>query len=95
HSKSEWDEIKHNPPTFSPALAAMHCELVEINPLPLGASSKIVILRVKEVEIPNSIDLQSIPSKLFQIGFDSLGPGPNSKDWRYGLSNYESTSSDN
>ena len=95
HSKSEWDEIKHNPPKFSPALAAMHCELVEINSLPLGAAGKIVIMRVKEVELPSEIDAQSIPQKLFQIGFDSLGPGPDSRNWRYELSNYDSTSSDN
>ena len=88
HSKSEWDEIKHTPPTFSPALAAIHCELAEINSLPLGASGKIVILRVKDVEIPDSIDSQSIPQKLFQIGFDRLGPGPNPGDWQYKLSRY-------
>ena len=89
HSKSEWDEIKHNPPTFSPALAAIHCELAEINSLPLGASGKIVILRVKDVEIPDSIDSQSIPQKLFQIGFDRLGPGPNPSDWQYKLGRYD------
>ena len=95
HSKSEWDEIKHNPPTFSPALAAIHCELAEINSLPLGASGKIVILRVKDVEMPDSIDSQSIPQKLFQIGFDRLGPGPNPSDWEYKMSRYDLSSLDN
>ena len=50
--------------------------------MPEEAVGTLVILRVEDIEAPEGVDYESIPVKLFQIGFDKLGPGPSESDWR-------------
>ena len=50
--------------------------------LPEEAVGTLVILRVEDIEAPEGVDSDSIPVKLFQIGFDNLGPGPSESEWR-------------
>ena len=67
------------------ALAAIDCRLVELHPLPAGASGTLVILSANSILIPDGVGSDSLPSKLFQIGFNSLGPGPDERAWRHNL----------
>ena len=80
--KSEWDLLPESPPNYKSALCSLKCRVVDFYPLPEDAVGTLVILRVEEIEAPEGIDSKSIPTKLFQIGFDTLGPGPNDLDWR-------------
>lgn len=88
HDESEWNLISDEAPNLKSALAALTCELVELHPLPAGASGTLAILQVLSVEVPEGVNSNEMPPILFQIGFDSLGPGPNRTDWRFGLSDY-------
>ena len=80
--KSEWDFLPETPPNYDSALCALNCRVVDFYPLPEDAVGTLVILRVEEIEAPEGVDSESIPVKLFQIGFDKLGPGPSDSDWR-------------
>ena len=71
-----------SPPNYESALCAIRCRVVDFYKLPEDAVSTLVILRVEEIEAPEGVDSTSLPVKLFQIGFDQLGPGPNEADWR-------------
>ncbi|MED5230997.1 MAG: flavin reductase [Candidatus Thermoplasmatota archaeon] len=81
-NQSEWDFLPESPPNYDSALCSIKCRVVDFYPLPEGAVGTLVILRVEEIEAPEGIDSESIPAKLFQIGFDKLGPGPSDLDWR-------------
>ena len=85
---SEWKLIESEPPILSKALAAIHCTLQEIHQLPAGASGKLAILEVSSFDTPDGMKIDSIPTTLFQTTFDSVGPGPNSQDWRFKLRDY-------
>ena len=80
--KSEWDFLPESPPNYESALCAIRCRVVDFYKLPEDAVSTLVIFRVEEIEAPEGVDSTSLPVKLFQIGFDQLGPGPNDSDWR-------------
>ena len=80
--KSEWDFLPDSPPNYESALCAIRCKVVDFYKLPEDAVSTLVIFRVEEIEAPEGVDSTSLPVKLFQIGFDQLGPGPNEADWR-------------
>ena len=80
--KSEWDFLPDSPPNYESALCAIRCRVVDFYELPEDAVSTLVIFRVEEIEVPEGVDSTSLPVKLFQIGFDQLGPGPNKADWR-------------
>ena len=80
--KSEWDFLPDSPPNYESALCAIRCRVVDFYKLPEDAVSTLVIFRVEEIEAPEGVDPTSLPVKLFQIGFDQLGPGPNEADWR-------------
>jgi len=80
--KSEWDFLPDSPPNYESALCAIRCRVVDFYELPEDAVSTLVIFRVEEIEVPEGVDSTSLPVKLFQIGFDQLGPGPNEADWR-------------
>ncbi len=85
--ESEWELLAETPPVMGSALAALNCELVELHPLPAGANGTLAILRVDSIDVPSGLESDSVPQTLFQIGFNSLGPGPNPADWRFTLSN--------
>ncbi len=87
-SDSEWDLLGAKAPILPIAFAALHCKLAELHPLPAGANGTLAILSVNSLEIPEGTTTDSIPRTLFQIGFDSLGPGPSPIDWRFGLSDH-------
>ena len=80
--KSEWDFLPESPPNYDSALCAINCRVVDFYSLPEEAVGTLVILRVEDIEAPEGVDSDSIPVKLFQIGFDKLGPGPSESDWR-------------
>ena len=80
--KSEWDFLPESPPNYDSALCAINCRVVDFYSLPEEAVGTLVILRVEDIEAPEGVDYESIPVKLFQIGFDKLGPGPRESDWR-------------
>ena len=86
--ESEWNLLSDEAPNLTSALAALTCELVELHPLPAGASGTLAILQVSSIEVPEGVSSDEMPPTLFQIGFDSLGPGPNRADWRFSLSDY-------
>jgi len=83
--ESEWDLVNGEPPLLTGALAAIDCSLVELHPLPAGASGTLVILSANSILIPDGVGSDSLPSKLFQIDFNSLGPGPDERAWRHNL----------
>lgn len=94
-SESEWDLLGAKAPILPIAFAALHCELAELHPLPAGANGTLAILAVNSVEVPDGTSAGKVPRTLFQIGFDSLGPGPSPTDWRFGLSDQGESSSAN
>ncbi len=87
--ESEWDLVNGEMisddgiPILSSSIAAMHCKMVEIHPLPEGSSASLVILRVESIVTSAGIDSSNIPQKLMQIDYNKLGPSSNKNDWDF------------
>ena len=87
--ESEWDLVNgelisdDGLPILSSSIAAMHCKMVEIHPLPEGSSASLVILRVESIVTSAGIDFSNIPQKLMQIDYNKLGPSSNKNDWDF------------
>ncbi|MGY8644850.1 MAG: flavin reductase family protein [Candidatus Poseidoniales archaeon] len=87
--ESEWDLVNgelisdDGLPILSSSIAAMHCKMVEIHPLPEGSSASLVILRVESIVTSAGIDSSNIPQKLMQIDYNKLGPSSNKNDWDF------------
>ena len=87
--ESEWDLVNgelisdDGLPILSSSIAAMHCKMVEIHPLPEGSSASLVILRVESIVTSSGIDSSNIPQKLMQIDYNKLGPSSNKNDWDF------------
>jgi flavin reductase (DIM6/NTAB) family NADH-FMN oxidoreductase RutF len=87
--ESEWDLVNGEMisddgiPILSSSIAAMHCKMVEIHPLPEGSSASLVILRVESIVTSSGIDSSNIPQKLMQIDYNKLGPSSNKNDWDF------------
>ena len=87
--ESEWDLVNgemisdDGHPILSSSIAAMHCKMVEIHPLPEGSSASLVILRVESIVTSAGIDSSNLPQKLMQIDYNKLGPSSNKNDWDF------------
>jgi len=88
-TESEWDLISGQVESddglslLSSSIAAMHCKMVEIHPLPEGSLASLVVLRVESIITSNGIDSSNIPQKLMQIDYNKLGPSSNKNDWDF------------
>ncbi|MBT3357282.1 MAG: hypothetical protein HN534_00480 [Euryarchaeota archaeon] len=96
HSESEWGLIDATPieskqpypPLISNAIAALECKLVQMIELPEGAKGTLAIMRVENIVLPEKFSDEMLSTKLFQIDFANLGPGPDQKSWRFPISNW-------
>ena len=96
NSESEWGLIDATPieskqpypALISNAIAALECKLVQMIELPEGAKGSLAIMRVENIVLPEKLSDEIFPTKLFQIDFANLGPGPDQNSWRFPISNW-------